>query len=347
MNQNRTDATSWFEDLTGIRERSPDHVRARLDLRGERLISKANGRSWRVGRLETPSLYELRQRVARLDDAPSDNELRLSEHMGDVRDLHADPANAGAMFQVASQFNLLEMMRPDIRPEHGIGAYEHDPTQGPACATACGAGTIFRNYLVDLAGQRGQSRHHQIDCLAALGERLGNRDSRLWEMRNGYALASEAGLREIAGRLEQANEDGRERLRSSLRIGINRDTEVTLPGAGHTVSQGFCSALPVAYGQSNAAEWEPFARLVLEAAYDAVFCAARLNRAATGNDALFLTLLGGGAFGNREEWIIDAIAHAAARHADSGLNLKLVSWGRPQDAFSRLIEKLQRAQPDD
>ncbi len=52
------------------------------------------------------------------------------------------------MFQVASQFNLLEMISPNVTPDDGIGIYENDPTQGPACAIACGAGTIYRNYLV-------------------------------------------------------------------------------------------------------------------------------------------------------------------------------------------------------
>lgn len=335
---------SWFEDLTGISEKSPEHVVSSLDLRGERLTSRANGRSWRVGRLETPSLGELRQRVAELDGASSGNAPRLSEHVGNVRDLHADPDNAGAMFQVASQFNLLEMMRPEILPEHGIGGYEYDRTQGATCAMACGAGTIFRNYLVELEGQRGQRRDRQIDCLAGLGERLGNRGDRLWEMRNGYALASEAGLREIGRHLERAGNGELDRLRRTLRIGLQWDTEVTLPGTGHTVNQAFCSALPVSYGQPARAEWEPFARLVLEAAYDAVFCAATLNRAATGNRTLFLTLIGGGAFGNAEEWVIDAIAHAAVHHARSGLDVRLVSYGQPREAFSRLIARIQRAQ---
>ncbi|MCK5683507.1 hypothetical protein KAJ27_05280 [bacterium] len=51
------------------------------------------------------------------------------------------------MFQVASQFNLLEMVSPGVTPEEGVGRYEHDHTQGPACAIACGVGTIYRNYF--------------------------------------------------------------------------------------------------------------------------------------------------------------------------------------------------------
>ncbi|MDZ7790398.1 MAG: hypothetical protein U5L08_07905 [Xanthomonadales bacterium] len=334
---------TWFENLTGVEEDSPEIVREAFELDGEWLTSRVNGRCWRVGRLQTPSLGELRQRVAGLYDRDHAGGLRISERVADVRDLHADPDNAGAMFQAASQFNLLEMMHPEIRPEHGIGGYERDRTQGPACAIACGAGTIYRNYLVEVDGQRGQDRHRQIDCLADVGRVLGNRDNRLWEMRNGYALASEEGLREIADLLAGADEDALDGLRSRLRIGMQWDTEVTLPGAGHTVSQAYCAALPVAYGLPAAELWAPFARLVLEAAYEAVFCAARLNRARTGNDTLFLTMLGGGAFGNRDEWIADAIVRAAGIHAGCGLDVRIVSYGRPQVGVARTMDRVTRA----
>jgi len=336
---------TWFEEMTGIAEDGADPVRAQFELDGDQLYSRANGRSWRPGRLEIPTLADLRRQVADLD-APDAGPLALSERVADVRALHQDPENANALFQVASQFNLLEMVSPRVTPEHGIGGYEHDRTQGPICAIACGAGTIYRNYLIEVDGATGQTEQRQIDCLAGLGEALGNDDNRLWEMQNGYALASESGLRRIADHLADLDAAGRDALRQQLRIGLQWNTEVTLPGAAHCVSQAYCSALPVAYSRHPAESWEPFARLVLEAAYDAVFCAARINHAKTGNDQLFLTLIGGGAFGNRQAWIIDAIAHAVARHADSGPNVELVSFRRSQPAFSPLIEELRRAQLD-
>ena len=48
------------------------------------------------------------------------------------------------MFQVASQFNVLEMVSPDVGPEAGVTGYQHDKTQGPACAMSCPAATVFR-----------------------------------------------------------------------------------------------------------------------------------------------------------------------------------------------------------
>lgn len=145
----------WFERLTGFADDSPMAVRKQLVLEGTVLTSKANGRNMGCGRLETPTLAKLRTRVRSVPTTSSG--LRLSEVVADVQDLHAESDNDRALFQVALQFNLLEMASPTVTPEDEIDRYQHDHTQGPACAIACGAGTFYRNYFVQLAGQVGQS----------------------------------------------------------------------------------------------------------------------------------------------------------------------------------------------
>ena len=333
--------TTWFTRLTGLAETSPEAVRAGLAFTGDALLSRANGRLLAPGRFETPSLAELRARAAATLDGsvPSAGPFRprLSETIGDAARLHADPAHAEALFQVASQFNCLEMTSPGVTPEDGIGIYEDDPTQGPACAIACGAGTIYRNYFVPLGNALGQTATRQLDCLADLGRALGNTDGRLWQMRNGYALANAAGLASIATRLAGAGEAERDHLRGCLRIGLQWQTQVTVDGAHHRVSQAYASALPVAYGQPPAEAWEPFARLVLEATYEATFLAAALNRAATGQPTLFLTLVGGGAFGNALPWITDAIARACQVSTAYPLDIRLVSYRRPNPGLAELL----------
>ena len=101
----------------------------------------------------------------------------------------------------------------------------------------------------------------------------------------------------------------------------------------------FASALPVSYTRATAstAEWEPFARLVLRAAYDATLAAAAaLARERRARVVVFLTALGGGAFGNPTEWIVDAIRAALAVHADSPLDVRLVHYGAVDPAFGAL-----------
>ena len=70
--------------------------------------------------------------------------LTYEEVFGNVAKFHADPSLAGSLFQVASQFNVLEMVSPDVGPDAGITGYQHDRTQGPACAMSCPAATVFR-----------------------------------------------------------------------------------------------------------------------------------------------------------------------------------------------------------
>ena len=326
---------TWFEELTGIPETSPAEVREQVTVDGEQLTSLANGRAFIYGRLETPSLAKLRERVVSCGRPAG--RTTVCEVVADVRDLHADESNAGSLFQVASQFNLLEMADPHLTPEHGVGIYEHDLTQGPACAISAGAGTIYRNYFAGVNGRIGQTADNQIDCLADLGTALGNTEGRLWEMRNGYALATHDGLDEISRRLRASSEAELDQLRQLLRIGIQSDTQVTIRDSKHRVTQVFCSALPVAYCQHDLQLWEAFGRLVLVASYEATICAAILNSQATQNDQVFLTLVGGGAFGNATEWITDAIRRAVKLYEHSGLEIAIVSYDQSDHRVRQLV----------
>lgn len=326
---------TWFENLTGCPERPAGDVRENFFVDGPRLCSRLNGKSWLYGELETPTLADLRERAQ--DCAQGSRPISVREVIANVQHLHRDVAHQNALFQVASQFNLLEMMAPDVTPEWGVGIYERDPTQGPACAVAAGAGTIFRNYFVEVNGKIGQSEHNQIDCLAGIGELLGNTEQRLWRMVNGYALPSAVGLEEINRQLKALDEPGLDRLRKSLQIGVQWGTQVTLDNASHTVSQAYCSALPVSYSEHSSEQWAPFARLVLEASYEATICAAIVNAARTGNNTLFLTLVGGGAFGNELDWIINAIRRALNLYPESGLDIAVVSYSQSKPCVQQLV----------
>ena len=331
---------SWFETLTGFREESPEQVRQNLVVEENRIRSLVNGKSYACGTLETPSLAELRQRVNAV--ASPSGRLKMLSTVGNIQTMHTDPANAGAMFQVASQFNLLEMVNPKVTPERGVAIYEQDRTQGPACAISAGAGTIYRNYFAPVNGQTGQSADNQIDCLADLGAALGNNDNRLFKMQNGYAIPTLPALEEISARLQKADAAELDRLRGLLRIGVHSGVEVTLNNAGHTVAQAYCSALPVAYSNISAVHWESFARLILEGAYEATICAAIISAQQTGCNRLFLTTLGGGAFGNDKNWILDAIRHAVTRYRHFEIEVYIVSYDSADPDILRLVEELNQ-----
>jgi hypothetical protein len=316
----------WFEALFGFDETSPEAVRAALQVEGTRIRSLANGRTFEAGRLEIASLAALRKAAA---DRVGQGETRIEEWVMDAQALHQDPRAAGSLIQVASQFNLLEMVSPDVTPEEGVTGYVYDKTQGPACALAAAAGTVYRAHLHEVDGKAGQSADRQIDCLAGVGSALRRDEDALWEMRNGYALPSGEQLDRIGSRLEAMTEGEREGVRGALEIGLQWDTEVTLPGADQRVTQAYCSALPVRYSEVDEREWEPFGRLVLEGAYEATLAAGVLNAARSGNPRVFLTLLGGGAFGNPSAWILDAIDRALALYREAGLEVVFISYRYP------------------
>ncbi len=325
----------WFETLTGFPEDSPQQVRENITVDGQFLKSNISGRVMVCGQLETPSLAELRELVH--SSGYEVGKISVREVVANVQHLHTNESYADSLFQVASQFNLLEMVSPNITPERGVGIYENDRTQGPACAVAAGAGTIYRNYFAPVNGQIGQSVKNQIDCLADIGAALGNSENCLWKMRNGYALASHSGLVEISNRLRASNESDLDRLRQLLRIGIQWGTQVTLNDSKHTVSQAYCSALPVAYSPHASNLWQEFARLILEASYEATLCTAILNSTRNGNNKLFLTLLGGGAFGNETDWIIGGIQRALNLYRHIDLDVAIVSYGASKQYVQQLV----------
>ncbi len=336
---------NWFEKLTGFREAEYSDTRSKLHVKGKQLHSLVNGKSYEIGTLELVSLQTLRDRVS--TGNALQGRLKVSLVCGDVRAMHQRPENFGALFQVASQFNLLEMVSPSVTPEQGVGRYEGDPTQGPACAIAAGAATIYRNYFASVSGHEGQTKDRQLNALAdmgnALGDALAQSVETLWSMKNGYAICSPSGLQAISRYLGSLSKEKIQLLSGKLRIGVHSDVEVTDSSAPQRqlVSQAFCSALPVAYSSIPALHWKPFASLVLQSAYEATMWAAVLNAQRGASNVVFLTRLGGGAFGNDEEWIHLAIRNALQMVSGIGLDVRLVSYGPPNEAMLQLVKDFE------
>ena len=189
----RREARDWFEALFGFREFDAD-VRATLVVDGGELVSPINGARYAYGAFSTPSLAELRAAVAAAAGGGAGGGARPSTFanvVGDAAGFHA--RFPGATFQVASQFNCLEFVGPGVVPEDGVTGYAGDRTQGPCCAIACGAATVYRNYYA-LAGGAAQSREAQIENLGPLLAALGPPARGSFTVRGGYTLADDAAL---------------------------------------------------------------------------------------------------------------------------------------------------------
>ena len=327
----------WFEQLTGFKEKSAEQVRQNLKIEGDSFISEINGQKFAFGQLQIATLKELTSEIQGIN---IEGKIRVSEIVADVQTLHQNLDNSNALFQAASQFNLLEMVGPHIMPENGITRYEEDYTQGPACAIACGAGTIFRNYFVNIDNQIGQDRYKQIDCLDLIDEILNNEYEGFWKMQNGYAMFSQKGILALNKKLASLEQKELDELKQNLKIGIQWNTEVTKSNSKHKVSQIYCSALPVSYCRLETFYFEKFARIILEATYEATLAAALINYKKNRSNKVFLTLVGGSAFGNEEYWILESMAKSISKFKDSPLDVKVVSFRKSNLNLVKMINDI-------
>jgi hypothetical protein len=336
---------NWFESLFGFTE-SPTAVKANLvSVPGNatKFKSLANGRVFDVGTFTTPTLAQLRTKTAALGP--------LSERTGSIRHLTVDDVfelhakNPGALFQAASQFNCLEFVSPDVIPEEGVTGYQNDATQGPACALACAAGTIYRNWMVPVPlpngnAQIGQLKEAQLNGLDLLEALAGNDDRKFWKIKNGYTSSTEKGMKDFAAFLKDADRD---ELLGSIKIGLQIDVPVNFESrrpwketrGDVRVHQAYCSAVSCGYDSRVSADlYAPFAKLVLDAAYEATLRGAVVAGAKT----VYLTKLGGGVFGNQAEWIAKAIGRAIA--VVPGLEVIVCHYRTVDQSFAQLVQKV-------
>lgn len=351
-----TEARLWFQRDFGFFEEEYHETQLKFKYDGNLLISsEKEDRSFIAGRFETPSLEELRSKATSMKGKLK-GKLVVTEIVDDVSRLHVQPENKFAIFQAASQFNCLEHTSENGKPSDGIACYARDHTQGPACAITCAPGTIVRNYFAfdalhgkDNKLTPGQTMKNQVRNLSGVETVLQNTKNEFFRVQSGYTMASNESL----GRLQSFLLKGsvKDAVMEKLRIGLQWDTEVInskfgdkkYEGSQQLVTQAYCSAVSVSYSGCNADKWEPFARLILSAAYEATLYAAVLNAQKhpdePGAKRVFLTCLGGGVFGNPVRWITDAMDRAFEKFKDCDLNVFVVSYGRSDPDVLALQER--------
>ena len=339
--------SDWFAQLVGFRERDAADIGALLTAEGDELVAPALNQRYKAGAFSTPSLAELRAQLqARTYDKGS---ARFSNIIGDAGALHGE--FSGATFQVASQFNCLEFVGPSATPEDGVTGYAWDKTQGPCCAIACGAATVYRNYF-GLHG-RAQTASSQIENLRDVLHHFQPLEGRL-NVKGGYTMADDVALKALTAKVAALDEAGRDEVKGLLRIGLQTDCQVTSRNWGRdqlrdpdfVVTQIFASACSVAYSRNGSGLWKAFASLILEASYEAAFLAAALNALDHPErphaDKLFLTAVGGGVFGNGLSWIARAIEKALAS-VDYPLDVRLVTYAPPVPRPFAQVAEVARA----
>ncbi|EAX96662.1 hypothetical protein TVAG_489440 [Trichomonas vaginalis G3] len=232
------------------------------------------------------------------------------------------PENDGATFLAASNFNCLEFTSEYQSARDGISSYEYDPTQGPYCAIACAPGALYRNYFVEINGKRGQFEHvinllHETPLRVQGGypsidqkeERSLNESGFDWNNLNHYKIGSHSNLTVTTSRL-----NGRI-MKTDMKQIAHHVYAAAFNFNGNVVETPFTTEI---------------SEYLLEAEYKATILQAWDNSikyaGRKGSNKLYLTLLGGGVFGNPMDLICDSITNNIDLIKRSGLEVYVVCF---------------------
>jgi protein-tyrosine phosphatase len=271
---------------------------------GEATLSAA-GRTFAAGRFTTPTIGELRSRVAARPHAAGGRVVLSVLHgahpLSDIGTLQAT-APPGTLFQVASQFDCLEAPGPYVVR---VRDYLGDSTQGPRASVSAFPGTFLRHYCAPAADG---SRFEQTDerCLNLLADVF---DASIAEVRSGYLQTQHVRDEDALARALVERFD-------HIRVGVHAGVEVVfgnnwsgpVPNPSQRISQVFTSTMALGSYSHRAPDEsaQPLAtacRQLLRAAYLGTLLAALELDCKTS----VLTMIGGGVFGNRHRDIWDAI----------------------------------------
>ena len=244
----------------------------------------------------------------------------------DVAYIQSLAENEGSMFQAASNFNGVEATGEHTHPamRNFITDYIDDMTQGPAASISAGAGAISRVLLpfydtAKGAHEWGQTKTQQVEMLGDVSE--------YFTVKNGYVVQNGSEKTVDADLSSQENRDlvskvkvlvhadeevvygPRELMKEAITcVGKDDDDEAARTQPNHKICQVFCAAMNMGQGESGFKNAgiegsDVKAKLLLEAAYRGTYLAAIRH----GCPKLFLTLIGGGVFGNSQAAIMDTI----------------------------------------
>lgn len=342
--------TGFVEEIIGVKEslfRQSDSLVAKAWLGPRTLCNLTTGQEWDTGILELPSLGSLRALSGNLSGQGSGRLSVLcgSRDLGkvDVGYLQALPENDGAVFQVASNFNALELKsRRDEQAMLEIGNYVHDKTQGPFASISAAPGLFLRHYYPFYSPDTTPSDWRQVY------------DGRQLELLGELPLTVENGYLDLNDTVME------KKLSLDLfRVAHHRDIQVVfglVDGHVHSkighhqrVSQVFTATTDLAstnrgFFQRHPVEVERLTKFLLRGAYEGTLRVALTS----GRQRVFLTLIGGGVFGNPPSWIVDTLEDLLDLIVSCGLHVTVNTYrGIPdQAAFDRLIELARKTGGD-
>lgn len=353
----KMETSGWMKWFLGVRERELLTRREAVYKEGS-FVNVATGRQWPAGQFDWPSIQELRKQVeAKVVpdfDARASPVLRVVDAC-DVGELQAMLRTEDrAMVQIASNFNCLENPSRGCLPDYGglVENYCVDATQGPAASFGVPAASLLRAHYAFHDPSKppeewGQTAKQQVELSGSVAKYFG-------KCVNGKVT--------LTGEEEALSPSQIGEVAEQIKVGIHRDAQVIF---GRGSSEIYMAMLEEPYPLvdqviSASVNWRSpgarpaqeqllsLTRAALRAAYEGAYLAA-IER---GRHLLLLTLIGGGAFGNPQEMILEELAAAHARFAshpkselrEVRLCLFVAGTAKPMEAkLYDLLESLGRS----
>lgn len=344
---------NWFSEVFGFDEKSFAANKASFKVGSDKdhILMTVKFKEIDIGVFRYVSVADLLKTATNNPSArsvfgfDSTTNLKYYTMTSPTHTVHMNPSYSGSIFQVASQFNALEMASPELTPQNGITIYWDDNTQGPACAMVCPFGTLYRNYfcMPDTGGNQPEDKsvngnpqtgtatggtdpgNNQINTLTDLKTVDKCFDGLTFQ--NGYIFVKNKDQLDIINKYLSTPENFWKAM-MAIKYVIQEDTPVVDVTTGdgkildQIVSQIYCSAYPVAYSISgttnvpdtSAKDYALLSSMILHAVYYSTlaYAVTRITPDET-RKKVFLTRVGGGVFKN-DNYIIDTAIYNAVSH---------------------------------
>ncbi len=368
------DRENFFRDAFGVSDEhyySTQNFLMQVLEQNQSKFILSSGKTLEIGSFSTPTLSESEAELRTLiGGCIFPNKTVSGENIiGDIEELHMLHISSGGVIMSASQFNTLEHVNPVWGPIMGAKPYRG---MEPNCAMSAVAGFAYRNFCVRFKDgivssepyyQIGQTNDNQINCFITVQKLIIEKakelriespdrktsrsiyssetipDGDFFVFNNGHIESTKGNLEALNTLLERGGNNFKQQLKNALRVGIHRDTEITLRNDKKLVTQVYASAIDINYSDlgydvtedERKQLWEPLAKIVLEGAYEHTLLEGLKNNAkkilaGKPTEPILLTQFGGDAFKNDPKWIKEAMAFAIKKAGSYGVpfDVKLV-----------------------
>ncbi len=301
------------------------------------LKNKSTDKLFRAGKFTVLSIGKLRELTSSASSSTpgSFNVIEALSPLGksyykyvDIGANQADIQNRDAVFQIASNFNTLELTSSGDSMSNIVG-YVYDTTQGPFASISAAPGLILRHYYMFYNSNTNPIAWQQYAIIGRLWQKndalkqlnlLGNTDIPIVNSYVSFAYREPEDVNNFSVKNIQVGWHERIQVTSGFMPNTSKHTLIDNPQ--QIINQVFTAA--VDFGSNFTYKGSPKAIQIAQAIQDTAYEGTIRVAYAYGKKKVILTLIGGGVFANELAWIAFAIEKMEQFITESGLDVTLI-----------------------